>query len=189
MAKGWHRESRRHSLASRGVKTAVPKAEAMMKPKRAFIEKDLLDNVFFSKDLTSAKQYLKNNNVEYEDVKLNNEQLEHIDNWKTFKYNPKEKKYTKSWVASIEKKGIKLMDGQIPEGKVDMIYYYILEDANFHGENNILTKKGKYGSFETKKSSYGQEYYIPDAYAIDSQARADYNKYSELGGRTYNLLD
>lgn len=29
--KGWHRESRRHSLASRGVKTAVPKSQAMMK--------------------------------------------------------------------------------------------------------------------------------------------------------------
>lgn len=31
MAKGWHRESRRHSLASKGVKTSIPKSSAMMK--------------------------------------------------------------------------------------------------------------------------------------------------------------
>ena len=56
----------------------------------------------------------------------------------------------------------------IKKNSLSMVYYYILEDANFHTENRVLTEMGL---FKTEKES-------------DSDI---YNDYRRSGGRTYNL--
>jgi len=65
--------------------------------------------------------------------------------------------------------------------KLPFIYYDILEDANFHAENDRLTKMGVFGKFETHKYPTGN---IRVPKEINDEP---YNQYKKLGGKTWQL--
>jgi hypothetical protein len=79
-----------------------------------------------------------------------------------------------SKVKIIEDKARKLMNSsedklkKTKKASLPFIYYYILEDANFHSENRILESAGAF-----KKRSESDE--------------VEYEDYRKSGGRTYNL--
>lgn len=88
-------------------------------------------------------------------------------------------------LKKIERDNIAIRNGRIPDGQLDLIHYYILEDANFHTLNNELTKSGKFGKFKHKKYQYG-DYWTPLAYG-KPLIEARFKKYQKLGGRTWQL--
>lgn len=88
-------------------------------------------------------------------------------------------------VNKLERENVRLRNGFIPEGKIDLIHFYILEDANFHTLNRQLTKMGKFGAFETKRYPTATVY-TPKAYG-KPMIEARFKKYEELGGKTYEL--
>jgi len=89
----------------------------------------------------------------------------------------------KKEISRIEKKTRELMNTNLPpKGKrISIIYYYILEDANYHGLNRILTRNGNFGKFRQDGDivtplSYGSKH-----------AESIFNAYQNKGGRTYDL--
>lgn len=88
-------------------------------------------------------------------------------------------------VKRIERENVLLRKGNIPTGKLDIIHYYLLEDANFHTLNNQLTKMGKFGPFKTNKYSMGIVY-SPKKYGSPLNEER-FKQYQRLGGRTWEL--
>lgn len=88
-------------------------------------------------------------------------------------------------VRKLENENIRLREGHIPDGKIDLIHYYILEDANFHTLNRQLTRMGKFGPFKTTKYPTATVY-TPKGYG-KSMIEARFKKYEELGGRTWQI--
>jgi len=80
----------------------------------------------------------------------------------------------KNSVNQIEKKAKWLMSlseaklRKVPAGSLRFIYYYILEDANFHRANEILMEEDAFRG----------------EYASDSK---EYDDYRKSGGRTWQL--
>jgi hypothetical protein len=87
-------------------------------------------------------------------------------------------------VKKIEDFASALMSGMhIPSTKkISILYYYILEDANYHSLNTQLTKNGNYGEYTIRSSGI----YVPKSYGSD-YAEYLFKKYREEGGRTWNL--
>ena len=79
-----------------------------------------------------------------------------------------------SKVKQIESKARKLMTSsestlkKMKKGSLSYIYYYILEDANYHSENKILEEVGAF------RGKYGDN-------------SVEYEDYRKSGGRTYKL--
>ena len=71
-------------------------------------------------------------------------------------------------VARVERKARALMNGKYRKGeKLPLMYYDILEDANFHTLNNKLTKAGAFGPFETHHYDSG-DIYVPKGSGEDT---------------------
>lgn len=79
----------------------------------------------------------------------------------------------------------KLMMGWIPKEQLSIVYYYILEDANFHDLNKKLTAKGLFGSFDVTKYPSGNVY-TPNSYGTD-YAEKLYRDYIKAGGKTWDI--
>jgi len=90
---------------------------------------------------------------------------------------------SKSDVVRVEGVARRLMAGRWRGKRLPMLYYYILEDANFHSLNRELTKKGVFGEFETHQYPSG-DVVVPKSRAGDD---AEYREYRRLGGRTWEL--
>lgn len=92
----------------------------------------------------------------------------------------------KSKVMEIENFARNLMSGMnIKSKKISIIYYYILEDTNYHALNNKLTKNGNYGKF--RMSRYPTTIiYSPSTYGSNYAERL-YKDYRKSGGRTWEL--
>ena len=78
-----------------------------------------------------------------------------------------------------------LMNGYIPKKEISIVYYYILEDANFHTENTYLTRNGKFGLFEVHRYP-GGNVYVPKSYG-KPYAEELYKEYTNAGGKTWDI--
>lgn len=67
--------------------------------------------------------------------------------------------------------------------RISPLFYHILEDANYHNENTILTKLGVYGKVEINRYPNGNVY-SPKDYGKYSDI---YKEYRKQGGKTYDL--
>jgi hypothetical protein len=86
----------------------------------------------------------------------------------------------------IDNKAHSLMQGDwFPKkGKrLSILYYYILEDANFHTLNSKLTMLGHFGSFRVSRYETGNVY-TPNSYGTE-YAEKRFKEYRRLGGRTW----
>lgn len=69
--------------------------------------------------------------------------------------------------------------------KLSILYFYILEDANFHNENGILTEMGVFGPFNIQYYPNGNVA-SPKSYGNDNAEKL-WKEYRNAGGRTYDL--
>ena len=92
----------------------------------------------------------------------------------------------KEQVKKIEYNARKLMNGYIPKGRIPIVYFYILQDANFHPLNEQLTRTGKYGPFTQKQYDDGEIISNPKAYG-SNYADNMMKEYFRAGGRTFEL--
>lgn len=94
-------------------------------------------------------------------------------------------KYRQPKMSRTESTARRLMDGKLPTQKrISTLYYHILEDANFHKENERLTELGYYGDYDTRVHEDGTQTHTPKDYAGTRDA---YHQYIKAGGKTWEL--
>lgn len=92
-------------------------------------------------------------------------------------------KPAKGEIGKVEAKARSLMGGKWNGEKLPMLYYRILEDANYHTLNNKLTKAGAFGEFREEDDGRGGKFYVPTNYGNDDA----FEKYRAEGGRSWEL--